>query len=54
MMVDLSFANSFVTHHYVLIIGWLFVLGLTVIFLSGDSQVSVACGSDKRGTNRNE
>ncbi len=53
-MVDLSFANSFVTHHCVLIIGWLFVLGVTFVVANGDGQVPVACGSDKRGANRNK
>jgi hypothetical protein len=54
MMIDLSFANSFVTHHCVLILGWLIVLALTFVVMGGDGRTPIAGSVDKRGADRNK
>lgn len=40
-MVDLSLTDSFLTHHCVLILGWLLILAATYTFLRGDGQIAL-------------
>jgi hypothetical protein len=49
-MVDLSLANSFLTHHSVLILGWLIILALTFTFVTGDGRLRIADESDAKPT----
>jgi hypothetical protein len=49
-MVDLSLADCFLTHHCVLILGWLFILALTFTFVTGDGRLRVANETDAKPT----
>jgi hypothetical protein len=54
IMVDLSFADGFVMHRCVLILGWLIVLALTFVMMGGNGRTPDVAGGDKRSRDRNK